>query len=198
MNQTKTAFPLCWPAGKPRTRGQVRSRFDTSFTRARTNLIEELDRLGARNCILSTNIELRLDGLPYANRAQPVDRGAAIYFDYKGKAMAFCCDRWDKIECNIHAIALTIGALRGISRWGSGDMMESAFTGFTALAAPVSASWRDVLQVGAVTDLRTIELNYKRLRSDKHPDKNPNNPNAAQEFDAVVKAWEQAQKELTT
>lgn len=145
MNQTKTAFPLCWPAGKPRTRGQVRSRFDTSFTRARTNLTEELDRLGARNCILSTNIELRLDGLPYANRAQPVDRGAAIYFDYKGKAMAFCCDRWDKIECNIHAIALTIGALRGISRWGSGDMMESAFTGFTALAAPVSASWRDVL-----------------------------------------------------
>lgn len=192
MNQTKTAYPLSWPIHKPRTRSPARSRFDTSFTRARTNLIEELDRLGARNCILSTNIELRLDGLPYANRAQPQDRGAAIYFDYKGKAMAFCCDRWDKIECNIHAIALTIGALRGISRWGSGDMMESAFTGFTALAAPAARTWRDVLEVGSVASLLTIEKQYRRLRSDHHPDRGGD----PARFDEVQKAWDQAQREV--
>jgi hypothetical protein len=42
------------------------------------------------------------------------------------------------INRNIYAIAKTIEALRGIERWGSGSMVEQAFTGFVTLPAPKS------------------------------------------------------------
>src|SRR3546814_6985650 len=73
MDNSKTAYPLSWPLGRKRTPScqTTRSRFDTSFAQARSNLVQEIDRLGARRPILSTNVELRIDGLPYANRAEP-------------------------------------------------------------------------------------------------------------------------------
>jgi len=52
--------------------------------------------------------------------------------------MCLACDRWDKVQDNIYAIAMTIEPLRGIERWGSGSMVEQAFTGFFALPAPKS------------------------------------------------------------
>jgi hypothetical protein len=48
------------------------------------HLINEIRRLGGDNAILSTNIKLRVDGLPYSNQAQPNDTGAAVYFNLKG------------------------------------------------------------------------------------------------------------------
>lgn len=196
MSEQKTAYPLTWPAGKPRTQYRERSRFDTSFAKARSNLIDELEKLGARKTILSTNVELRLDGLPYANRAEPSDKGVAIYFEHKGKPMAFCCDRWDRVGDNIHAIALTIGALRGIARWGTGDMMEAAFTGYAALPSPTAmgaAPWRTVLGVSASASRDEVETAYRRLRSEAHPDRGGD----ADQFDAIQRAWEQAQGELS-
>lgn len=192
MSVQKTAHPLTWPIGKPRSPRSERSRFDTAFAKARANLVEELDKLGARNAILSTNVELRLDGLPYANRPEPVDKGVAVYFSLKGRDMAFCCDRWDRVGDNIHAIALTIAALRGISRWGTGDMMAAAFTGYAALPPPASLPWRMVLGVKATATLAEVEMAYKRMRSESHPDKG----GTVERFDAVNKAWEQAQAEL--
>lgn len=58
-------FPLSWPAGWPRTRNRGVSRFarNRSFAAARTELLEELARLGAKRIVLSTNVELRLVGL---------------------------------------------------------------------------------------------------------------------------------------
>ena len=41
-------------------------------------LIWELKRLGARGMVLSTNVELRQDGLPYSNRRRPEDPGVAV------------------------------------------------------------------------------------------------------------------------
>jgi hypothetical protein len=38
--------------------------------------------------------------------------------------MCLACDRWDKVQDNIYAIAMTIEPLRGIERWGSGSMVE--------------------------------------------------------------------------
>ena len=196
MSEGKTAYPLCWPAGRPRTKSYAvaRSRFDTTFARARTNIVEELDRLGTRNTILSTNIELRLDGLPYANRAEPSDRGAAIYFTHKGRQMAFACDRWDKVGDNIHAIALTIGALRGISRWGTGDMMEAAFTGFAALPSSIvtPVDWRNTLGCPDARTLEDANAAYKRARSEAHPDRG----GTQDRFIAINNAWAQAEAEL--
>lgn len=194
MPQPTTAYPLCWPQGRPRTEPHRRtwSNFKTGFGRARDECLREIDLLGGKEPIISTNLALRLDGLPRGDQAQPRDSGVAVYFVYKKRPMCFACDRWAKVDDNMHAIALTIGALRGIARWGTGDMMEAAFTGFAALPASVSRPWREVLHVGERATREETERNYRALRSANHPDKGGD----GQRFDEVQKAWEQAQKEL--
>ena len=167
------AYPLQWPEHERRTSWvyQEKSRFRvSSFAIVRVELMRELKMLNAKNVVLSTNIPLRQDGLPYANFRQPDDKGIAVYFQYKDKAMCFTCDRWRKIEDNIQAIRHTINALRGIARWGSGDMLEAAFTGFQALPAPQGKKWWDVLQVNRDTPLDIIESNYKSFARTQHPD----------------------------
>lgn len=165
------AFPLHWPHHRPRTRSSERSRFKVnSFARVRDALMMELARLGARSVILSTNNPLKQDGMPYANRRQPEDQGVAIYFEYKKNPMCFACDRWDRIEDNIQAIHHTIEALRGIARWGSGDMLQAAFTGFQALPAPNGKEWWNVLEVARDAALHVCEGNYKILAMENHPD----------------------------
>lgn len=166
------AFPLCWPLSRPRTNSRQNSRFSTSFAKARDHIVAEVNRLGGRSAIISTNIELRRDGLPYASFTQPSDPGVALYFTYKGKQMCFCCDRYRKSEDNMHAISLTISALRGIARWGTGDMMESAFRGFAALPAPpVQDAPHEVLGVAPNAAPNEIDYAYKRLAAQHHPDK---------------------------
>ena len=144
MSNSYEAFPLSWPAGRKRTQYRERAKFDTTFARARDNIVREVGLLAGRygpdpQIVISTNIALRRDGLPLASQRQPDDPGVAVYFLYKKRQMSFACDRWEKIEHNMQAIAKTIEALRGIARWGTGDMLEAAFTGFTALPAPTAA-----------------------------------------------------------
>lgn len=183
------AYPLHWPDGWPRTKAGWReqARFDTSFARARDGLAQELERLGARNAVLSTNVELRLDGQPYANRAEPADPGVAVYFEYNGKSMTFACDRWDKVRDNIQAVRKTIDALRGIERWGASDMLERAFTGFAQLADQTNGEWWAVLGVDPGAGYSQVRNAYMAKRSQSHPDR-PGGSAAA--FDRVTKAWE--------
>lgn len=184
------AYPLQWPNGWPRTRWRERSRFDTTFAKARDGLATELERMGARHVVLSTNIELRLDGQPYANRAQPGDPGVAVYFEYKKKPMTFACDRCDLIQDNIQAVRKTIEALRGIERWGASDMMERAFTGFTALPDQTNGAWWAVLGVAPDASREVVTAAYNRQRSASHPDKPGGSHDA---FVAVTEAWSQYQ-----
>jgi hypothetical protein len=184
---TAEAYPLAWPVGRPRTERwrRERGKFEVSFARARDNIVAEVGRLAGRYpdpaIVISTNIALRKDGLPLANQRQPDDPGVAVYFLYKKRQMSFACDRWEKIEHNMQAIAKTIEALRGIARWGTGDMLEAAFTGFTALPPPPAAPppagapprlrhWRDVFGTG-VTNREQLQDVYRRLASAYHPDR---------------------------
>lgn len=182
------AFPLAWPAGWSRTNEYRRERgaFKTTFAKARDELMAEIARMGGRHPILSSNLQLRRDGLPYAQQQRIADPGIAVYFDYKGKQMCFACDRYTTIEGNTRAIQLTIAALRGIERWGASDMMERAFTGFAALEGP-SSGWRTVL------DPSDPEGSYRRLRAQHHPDRGGN----PDEFRRVQDAWSEynSQKE---
>ena len=162
------AFPLCWPDGWKRTAYKDDSRFRTEFTKARDFLFAEIGRMGGTKIILSTNLPLRRDGLPYANQPNPSDSGAAVYFTYKGKSMVFACDRFRKVGDNIYAIGLTIEALRGIERWGASDMMERAFSGFKALSA--GKSWFDVLRCAPDAPKEEIERCYRILARQRHPD----------------------------
>jgi hypothetical protein len=176
-----TAYPLAWPGHKPRTLDYKveRSAFDRKRTLAvsRQLLIDEVHRLGGTGLIISSNIPLRNDGLPRSGYAQPRDAGVAVYFKRGGKDMAFACDRWDRVEDNLYAVAKTIDALRGIARWGSGEMMAAAFTGFTALPAPIVAGmarhWSQVLGLDVTRSPKEGEIMqaYRQLASRHHPDK---------------------------
>ncbi|UPT53409.1 molecular chaperone [Synechococcus phage Ssp-JY39] len=169
------AFPLHWPEGWPRTKEPQQSRFDVSFTAARDGLMEQIRLLHGRYPVLSTNIELRRDGLPYSNQRAPEDTGVAVYFERKGKQMVFACDRWKTVKDNMRAIQKTIEAMRGIERWGASDMLERAFSAFEALPAPdapTRRSWREVLgilpDVSVTRDM--IETFYRLEAKRAHPD----------------------------
>lgn len=202
---TAEAYPLQWPPGRARTHTwhRERAKFDVTFARARDNIVAEIGRLAGRypdpQLVISTNVALRRDGLPLANQRQPDDPGVAVYFTYKKRQMSFACDRWEKVEHNMQAIAKTVEALRGIARWGTGDMLEAAFTGFTALppppaagpAAPRPRHWRDVFGSG-VRNRDDLQDVYRRLAGAYHPDRG-GDPAKMAEINA---AREEALKEL--
>jgi hypothetical protein len=175
---TVTAYPLQWPAGRERRPNWKRqaSNFDTSMSKARDALFNELKLLGAKHVVLSTNVPLRLDGKPYASFPAIQDPAVATYFSYGDKQMCFACDRWNRVEDNIQAIRKTIEALRGIARWGTGDMLQAAFAGFTALPAPIAAGmkrpWREVLEYGnSPAERDAVIQHYRILAGSAHPDK---------------------------
>lgn len=186
------AYPLCWPAGRERTISLLRkrSKFDTTFATARDELLHELKLLGAAQVVLSTNVALRRDGLPLASQKQPTDPGVAVYFQRKGRSFAFACDRWLRVEDNIWAICKTVNALRGIERWGTGQMVEAAFTGFERIAPP-KPGWWVILEVKAHASTQEIETSYRRLAMRYHPDRGGN----AEVMASINAAYEQFKRE---
>src|SRR4051812_38337857 len=143
------------------------------------------------NVVISTNVELRLDGLPRSDRRNPVDPGAAVYFKLKGKQKVLACDKYGTVGENLYAIGLTIEATRGIERWGS-VTTEQAFAGYIALEAKTGPSCWDVLGIPPVIAPGLSRENranhimdaYRRKARETHPD-NGGSPEA---FDEVVKA----------
>lgn len=183
--KTQQAFPLSWPASWKRTDfrrvapfhkiGPSRNRRQVSMNEATIEIYRELKLIGVGdyNVVISTNVELRNDGLPYSNRARPSDPGAAVYFKLKGKDCVLACDKWDRVEDNLTAIAKHVEALRGQERWGVGSV-EQAFAGYTALPAPGDSGtdWRDVLGVDD-SGPRAFEFardRYRDLAKAAHPD----------------------------
>jgi len=164
------AYPLTWPPGRPRSARQETALFKTPLGAAIRRVQREVNLLGGRELVISSNLPLRRDGAPTLRAGYIRDLGVAVYFALKKKPMCFACDRWNKIEDNVQAIAKTIEALRGIERWGSGQMVEQAFTGFVALPAP-EQPWQ-VLGLDTSTPTPDqVEAAYRRLASEHHPDR---------------------------
>jgi hypothetical protein len=75
-------------------------------------------------------------------------------------------------------VAKTIDALRGVERWGTGEMVDAAFAGFTAIPASASAGipvrpkrpWYEVLGVSPDAPREVIEAAGKALQRKTHPD----------------------------
>jgi len=172
----KTAFPLCWPDGRPRSgTRKTNHNFKTHFAKARDNCLLEIRRLGGTVPIISTNIRIKRDGFPEAVDWNKVikDSGVAVYFKRNGKDLCFACDCWNHVQDNMHAITLTIEALRGIARWGTGDMMEAAFTGFLALPGigqSTASNWWDILGVPVNSSADQVREAYRILVKKHHPD----------------------------
>jgi hypothetical protein len=170
-------YPLSWPPGFPRTEYPAQSRFDTPEERVKRNLEQQLYLLDATNIVVTTNVELRRNGRPYANQ-RISDTGVAVYFTRKGREQAVACDKWDSIRDNLQGVAKTIEALRGIDRWGTGEMVDAAFQGFTAIPASASAGtpvrpkrlWYEVLGVSPEAPREVIEAAGKAMQRKTHPD----------------------------
>lgn len=189
-------YPLCWPAGWLRTPAQKRkgARFEVSFAVARDELLRELQLLKASSVIISSNVPLRRDGLPYANYRQPEDPGVAVYFQLKGKPHVLACDRWDLVKDNIRAVGLHVAAIRGIERWGVGSV-EQAFMGYQALPESSNGSkkspWWVVLNVSPDATLDTIKAAYSQKARTHHPDMQGSDERMAE----INRAWEEAQRQ---
>jgi hypothetical protein len=167
------AYPLCWPEGWKRSATRKRSKFKAAFGFARDSLFRELKLLGVRdyNVIISSNIPLRRDGIPYAGQSNPKDPGIAVYFRLKDKPMVLACDQYLDATDNLYAITKTVEALRGIERWGASDMMERSFTGFQALPPAQSQKWWKILNVKESSTLDEVKTSYRDLARVYHPDK---------------------------
>ena len=211
-----TAYPLAWPAGRKRTptgdrksasfgkqetrqwssggtykvRGRLtvaaalkRLRGEASaFTRAGHTWVIDPDLL-----VVSTNVPVRNDGLPYSAAREPVDPAVAVYFQLRGKPHCVTCDRWDRVADNLAAVAHHLAAIRGIERWGTATV-EALFAGFKALpggdAAPLvtpermtveRAAWvvatASGMAGGLVMDRNTFDMTYRAGALRRHPDK---------------------------
>lgn len=202
---TIPASPLAWPVGwrrvlatdrtSARFRKASRKRYDGSWEAERDLTIaeavervrKELQRMGIDDddLVISTNLELRLDGLPRSNQREPADPGVAVYwvdrFDRSQPPRCMAIDRYDRVADNLAAVAATLEAMRAIERHGGAAILERAFSGFAALPAPAAESWRDVL------DQADPEGSYRRLRSLHHPDRAGGDSAA---FQRVQRAYE--------
>ena len=172
------AYPLQWPVGWTRTHPAKRrdAPYRVSFTRARDALMRSLALFGASDIVLSSNIALRRDGLPYAHRGEPSDPGIAVYWTHRGAPRVIACDCWDNTRDNLRAVGLAVDALRALERGGASQILERAFVGFTALPADAGADgrphWRDVFHVdpsAAITRAELVAL-YRELARLAHPD----------------------------
>lgn len=187
---TEQAFPLSWPDGWKRTPRHLvaQSRFHKMTTNyssqpggsnwkqkkpltiaeATDHIIREVERLGGREVVLSTNLVLTTQGYPRSGQRKPDDCGAAIYFKLGGKPRVLACDKWDQVADNMVAIAKHIEALRGQERWGVGSV-EQAFAGYAALPPPVD--WRRTLGLHpASRSLEDAQAAYRHLSKSAHPD----------------------------
>lgn len=191
----QTAFPLCWPPSRPQTPRSERKtnhNFKQSFAGARDQCLVEVKRLGGTGTIISSNIRIKANGFPEAvdwGKIIP-EPGIAVYFTRKGKQLCFACDRWSHVQDNMHAIALTIEALRGIARWGTGDMMEAAFLGFKALPGPGESggsSWWTTLGVPINAAADQVKEAHRLLVKKHHPDTGGD----PEYFRRVQEAWRQ-------
>jgi hypothetical protein len=195
MSETIQAYPLQWPVGWKRSATNLRATngsWKGSVDKYRRELLDELRRLNASDVIISTNIPLRKDGMFYADWRMPADPGVAVYFKRKGKPVCFACDKYSRIEWNVHAIGLTIQAMRQIERCGASDMMDRAFTGFAALPETTERPWRVVFDFEGTPSLPRVEQRFRELAILRHPDRGGSEAAMAE----LNRARDQARAEL--
>lgn len=173
---TDKRFPLSWPVGWPRLQQQPkRSQFKIASIFNAWRLIEqEVRLLRGVELIISTNIPLRKDGLPYG-QGDPEDVGAAVYFKLDGRDIAFACDKWETVGENLYAIGRHIEAMRAQERWGVGRR-DQAFQGYKLLPGE---NWWDVLQCSPQSKKTEVKKKYLELIAKHHPDRGGNTQDAA-------------------
>jgi len=169
----ESPFPLNWPAGWKRALHRRASSFKhgdgsrLQINQALRRLLPELERLGAREVIVSCNVRPHL----YDQAGVVSDPGVAVYFLLNGDPKVLACDKWDRVADNIAAIAAHVEALRGQERWGVGSLAQ-AFAGYKALPAiSLPPPWWEVLGLAPTASLAAIKERRRDLLGQLHPDR---------------------------
>lgn len=193
------AYPLQWPEGRQRKSPHfrkdalfgttLRSGYKQKLTVAEaiSRVQSELDVIGGRYPVISSNLEIRLDGFPRSGQPEPNDPGVCLYFELQGKPTAMPCDTYTRVADNIAAIAAHIEATRKIERHGVASVSEM-FAGFQSLPAPGRADsqqWWKVLHVSAEATSDEIRTAYRQRAAILHPDKPGGSAAAMAELNAA-------------
>jgi hypothetical protein len=189
------SFPLDWPLGYKKTSNRKRSAFREKTLGGVQNLLRaELNRLGARSMIVSSNLPLRKDGNIYSEYlSKKIDEpGIAVYFKYRQQDVVICCDQYEYPWENMYALAKGIEAIRSMERWGVSEFMERAFTGFKALPEKIEQAWYDVLGIDRISNAVQIKEAYRRMAQIHHPDVG----GSVEMFNKINSAYQQALKSL--
>lgn len=135
-----------WP-GK-RTRSPRRSQFSASWSKTTDLLETELAHLRARNIVIQADCDesqIRLDGMLRAS-ARMNGQGIILSFDSHHGPLSYPCDRFDRWQDNVRAIALALEALRKVDRYGVTQNAEQ-YKGWAKLPPPAASSF----------DIETVE-----------------------------------------
>jgi hypothetical protein len=173
------SFPLQWPLGRGKTTSYQRrdAAFKTSMGKAREELLRQLKLLGARNVVISSNIATYIRAgqeYMYVDQRKSMDEpGVAVYYSWKNEQYALACDRWKTVADNLQALNKTVEAIRGLERWGTGEMVKAAFMGFKELPAQTQAEvsiW-DTLELRVKPQSPDVVRDaFRRLSKIRHPD----------------------------
>lgn len=188
MSDTVQRYPLQWPTGWKRTLTGSRrwAKFgkktqgtyglaSLTIADATRRVSDELRRLGVADgdWLISSNVRVRLDGLPSSNQGEPADPGAAVYFRLGAERTprVLACDKWARLADNLAAIAWHIEAIRAVERYGVGTL-DQAFAGYAALPANTAANWRDVFgfEASARVTRDQVDERFRVLARQAHPD----------------------------
>lgn len=181
-----TESRLTWPDNKPRSAQRIGSPFKrTQVDREQREIENELGRWGVGRFIISRN----------HHRIYAGDPGAAVWWiDPKKRDMrVLACDKWQTLGDNMHAIALTLAAMRGLERWGAYTAEQAAEGARLALPPPDSEriDWPTILEVQRSWPLEAIKLAWERKAERAHPDRG----GSAEEMARINAAWDAAKRE---
>lgn len=185
MADTPEAFPLAWPSHKTRTPHNARryGRFKKddrwiSRDQACRRVQDEVAKLGGAYLVVSSDVPIRRDGMPYSNRSvEPDDPGVCVYFRLHGKPYAMACDTYTKLAQNIAAVAAHIEATRQIERHGVATAAET-LQAFTALPSPKKP--HEILGVSAGAGADEVRKAWRAKITTAHPDQSGTHAAAAE------------------
>lgn len=211
----RSPYPLQWPPNVPRTRYRDRSNFDRNrgFATARDGVLHQLELMRVSHVVITSNLPLRANGIPYSAGPGAIsDPGISVWWVKGGVEHAIACDRWNSCVENMRAIEKTLEAIRGISRWGSAEMVDRAFAGFAALPpgtgeesgvsfVPEERTWRQIFgldiepwaSLPAPDLLAVVKARHRDEIKKAHPDRGGSVEQAA----IINAALAAAEKELT-
>lgn len=172
---------VSWPQAE--TGYRERSPFSAPWSATIDLLDRELHSLGRarRNAPSVLQIALReqdfrIDGMPRAN-AVPSHPGVILNVESAKGPLSFPCDKFDRWQHNLRAIALGLEALRKIDRYGitPGDEQYRGWLAIDSAPSMTAAAAERFLREFAghrVDEVPTMANVFRRARAKAHPDRN--------------------------